>query len=479
MKFLKLDLLTLLISLFILASCENSSTIGLEVDPSSAIQGNLVDTVTIVSKTEQDDDGVTYSTNAYLNRYPFGFINDPILGSTEANLALSVSLPYYPYDFGTAAVLDSAVLILNYAGEFYGDSTSNYNIDVHRLTNNISKENSYLSSNTYPYESALLGNYTGKVYPTSPFQVMDVLTGEEDTLMTVIPQLRIKLDENFVTNNVLNLPASVLKHNTYFQNSLKGLHVQIRASSQASMGNGGLMFFDFSSAGSGLMLYFRRENASIPAQIDTVSVNFPVVTSPTSAVAASIKHNHSVQVQQQLDNPSVQYPITYLKPMAGLRNRIAFPYLANLKTDIGKLVVNKAELIIDLSTGSDAVPFRAAPRLALYRYDIAGQRKNLPDNDIGDGYYTIGDIRANPAAFGGYFDSIKKRYVFVVTSYIQDLIDGKTEDYGTFISVTPSATFQYAPSFNVASRAVIGSFKKTPTAGDNVMKLNIYYTKID
>ena len=69
--------------------------------------------------------------------------------------------------------------------------------------------------------------------------------------------------------------------------------------------------------------------------------------------------------------------------------------------------------------------------------------------------------------------------MFNVTAYIQDLIDKKTEDYGTFLAVTPASSFQFTPSFNVATRAVIGSFKKTPSASDNVMKLNIYYTKID
>ena len=144
------------------------------------------------------------------------------------------------------------------------------------------------------------------------------------------------------------------------------------------------------------------------------------------------------------------------------------------------MVINKAELIIDLSAGTDVAPFKPAPRLALYRYDIAGQRKNIPDNDIGTSYNYAGDPRAKePTVFGGYFDSVNKRYVFVVTAYIQDLLDGKTEDYGTYLAVTPAATFEYTPSFSVASRAVVGSFKKNPVAGDNTMKLNIYYTKIN
>jgi len=477
MRFLKLDLLTLLISLFLFASCEKTSTIGLEVDPSSAIQGNLIDTATITSITVKEDAANTTG----LTRYPLGFINDPLLGTTTSSLAMSLNLPLDAYDFGTNAVLDSAVLVLNFGGEFYGDSTANYNIDVHQLTNNLAKETSYLSSKVYPAQSALLANYNGKVYPTTPFKVTDVLTGAKDTLKTVTPQLRLKLDKNFVTNNIVVLSATSLKYNSYFQAAFKGLHVQIRPTSQAAMGTGGMMFFNFAStASSGVMLYYRKQNATTATLTDTVSVNFPI-SNTAGPVAASVVHTYSTAVQNQIDATATtpQFSTTYLKPLGGLRTKLAFPYLKKLRAEAGKMVVNKAELIVDLSSGTDVAPFRTAPRLALYKFDIAGQRANLPDNDAGDGRTTFGDPRANPTAFGGYFDSVNKRYVFTVTAYVQDLLDGKTEDYGTFLGVTPFSTFEVLPSFNTASRAVIGSFKKNTAAGDNVLKLNIYYTKVN
>ena len=144
-------------------------------------------------------------------------------------------------------------------------------------------------------------------------------------------------------------------------------------------------------------------------------------------------------------------------------------------------MINKAELVIDLSSGSDVIPYNASQRLSLYRYDIAEQRQNLPDNDPPT--QTGGDPRypRNPLySFGGVFDPVKKQYIFNVTLYVQDLLDGKTQDYGTFLApmhtgLTPSVF----PTIQSAERSVIGSFKKSPTTGDNVMKLNIYYTKIN
>ncbi|WP_343530719.1 DUF4270 family protein [Pedobacter sp.] len=477
MRFIKLDLLTLLISLFLFASCERTSTIGLEVDPSNVIQGTLIDTATISSRTVKDDDANTSA----LSRYPFGFLNDQTLGSTTSSLALSVNVPIDAYSFGTNAVLDSAILVLNYAGEFYGDSTATYNIDVHQLNNNVAKENSFLSSKTYPFNSSIVANYTGKVFPTTPIKVTDVLTGAKDTIKTNTPQLRVKLDNNFINTNIVNLSATDLKYNSYFQDKFKGLYVQIKPSAKGAMGNGGLMFFNFAStAGSGVMLYYRKQNATTTTLTDTVSINFPISTG-SSPLGASVSRAYSTQVQTQLSaDPKLQFATTYLQPLGGLRTKLSFPYLQKMKTEVGgKMIVNKAELIVDLSTGTDVAPFRAAPRIALYRADIAGQRKNLPDNDAGNGVTTSGDPRANPSTFGGYFDSTKKRYVFIVTAYMQDLLDGKTQDYGTYLAVTPSSTFEVLPSFGVASRAIIGSFKKNPAAGDNLIKLNVYYTKVN
>ena len=475
MKFIKLDLLTLLISLFLFASCENTSTIGLEVDPSIAIKGSLVDTLTIQSRTLEDD--ITQA--AALVRHPLGFLKDPTFGTTESSLAMSVNLPNDAYAFGTNAVLDSAVLVLNYGGQFYGDSTSTYSIDVHQLTNDISTQSSFLQNRQYTFNSTLLGNKTGKVYPKTTFKITDIVTGAADTLKRVTPQVRIKLSNAFIKSNILDLTAASLKYNSYFVSAFKGLHVQINKAN--STGVGGLMFFDFAGTNSNLVLYFKRQNATNATAIDTVAASFPISLA-SNPIAASIKHDYTgTDIKTQLDDtdPKHQYAVTYLQPLSGLKNKISFPYLTKFKTEIGKIVVNKAELVVEVSSGSDPIPFDAAPRLSLYRYDIASQRTYLPDNNSGTST-TVGDSRAvSETVFGGYYDSLKKRYVFVVTAYIQDLLDGKSKDYGTFLAPTPSTEYSNFPSLSTGARVVVGSFKKTPSAGDNVMKLNIYYTKIN
>jgi hypothetical protein len=134
MKFFRLDLLTLLISLFILNSCKNKDTIGLGADSSTQLNGSLIDTATVVVNT-MPDIGNSLSkdsiTTTGLTKIPFGYLNDPIFGTTESNVAMSLNLPgssAYSLPSGTISI-DSAVLVMPYADGFYGDSlTSKYKI---------------------------------------------------------------------------------------------------------------------------------------------------------------------------------------------------------------------------------------------------------------------------------------------------------------------------------------------------------------
>ena len=467
MKFHKLDLLTLLISLFLFASCENTSNIGLQIDPNSALEGKLVDTLTISSRTMMDD---VVATNN-LTRYPLGILKDPTFGSTESSLVMALGLPNASYTFGTTPSIDSAVLVLNYSTEFYGDSTQFYTFNVRQLANNISNDESYLSNKSYPVENLVLGTKTTRLFPNTKIKINDIVIGAKDTLKAVSPQIRIKLDKDFIQEYIVNVSESALKSDAFFKSYFKGFQVEV---SNAG-GNGAMLFVDLAGGNSNLSLYYKKTNTvTTPASIDTVTAAFPVGGTLNRA-AVTVKHNYTgTPIETQLKNPNTQYSQTYLQPLVGLKNKITFPTLPQFSAAVGKVVVNKAELIIDLIPGTDIKPFDAAPRLALYRYDIAEQRTNLPDNSLQT------DIRGlDPSIFGGYFNAVKKQYVFVVTSYIQDLMNNKTKDYGTFLAPTPTNEFLFTPSLSSAARAVIAGQNKSAASGTPNMKLNIYYTKVD
>ncbi|MCX2573442.1 DUF4270 domain-containing protein [Pedobacter sandarakinus] len=458
MKFTKQDLLTLLISLFLFASCKNPDGVGLDVDPNSAIVGTLVNTERITSSTVREGD-ITTST---LSQHPLGYMVDPTFGKTEASLAMTVVPSALSYDFGTSPILDSAVLVLNLGTQFYGDTTtSKYSIDVYQLTNKIT---TFKSSDVQAHNSTLVGNFNNKIFPKTPIKVTDIVKGKADTLKTLKAQIRIPLNKAFIQSTILSLPSTATSSNAKFIDYFKGLYAEINKTSSTIAG-GGIAFIDFASTNSYVQMVYKTTNSS--SVIDTVSVNFPITSANT--VTANIKHDYvGTEVQTQLSNPGTQYNVTYLQALAGVKTKISFPTLADFTNTYGKVVVNKAELVVDLSTGTFANPFAPAERLSLYRWDIAEQPTNLDDYS---GYLSAGAANL----FGGFYDSLKNRYVFNVTSYVQSIIDKKIIDYGTFIAPTSATEFQITPSGTSAARSVIGSFGN-PT---NKIKLNIYYTKIN
>jgi hypothetical protein len=469
MKFYKIDLLTLLIGLFLFASCKSSNTIGLEVDPETAVAGELIDSVTIRTQTLRDDPTTTNG----IARYPLGLLNDPVLGTTESSLAMSVNLPESAFKIPLDAALDSAVLVLPYASEFYGDSTSIYSVDVHQLTDNLSAQTAFMSNKEWAYETSselvpngLVGNFTGRIKPNTPVKYTEVVVGKPDSTLSV-KALRIRLDNRFITERILKIPVNALTNSAFFNARFKGLHLSVNKSN--ANGKGAMAYFNLANgANAQLELYYKHANATTATKIDTVSAKFPINTS-LNPVAATIKHNYTgTPVETQLANPEVQYQTTYLQGTTGLRNKISFPHLANLIQNLGgKVIINKAELVVNIEAGSDVAPFVPANRLALYRYDIGGQRVHIPDVDV----LINPETRVIPSYLGLY-NATNKNYTFIVTRYMQDLLDGKTVDYGTFIS--PSADYDLFGLPASSGRSVIGAFSN-PT---NKVKLNIYYTRI-
>ena len=467
MKYIKLDLLTLLVSLFIFSSCEKNGTIGLDIAPQESIKSIFTDTITVRTTTVAEDSVVTSSSR--ISQNPFGFINDPIFGTTEANLALGLNLPSDNFSFGTSPTLDSAVLVLKYGDEFYGDSlTSTYSINVRQLNTVFNSSRVYY--NTSPWQANLNQNPIN-TQPATPIKrfawndstvINGIVKGGPDKATKVAPQIRIKLNNDFVNSTFIAANASNFKNNTVFSNYLKGLFLTINKNE--STGNGGIIFFNLQSSVSSLEIYYKTTNAAV---IDTNVASFKVVG------ASEIKHDKTgTVVKAQMDNPTVSYQTVYVQPLAGARTKLRFPYLNKLKEQQGNISVNKAELV--LSVVPDAtVPayFKPSPRLTLYRFDIAGQRKAVPDNDIGRDNRFLDE-----RVFGGFYNATDKTYTFNITSYIHDLINKGITQYDTFIApidLPLTGSPNVFPSATTAARAVLGGQDHPQFP----IKLKLTYTK--
>jgi len=466
MKFFRLDLLTLLISLFILNSCKNQTAIGLPVNSSGQLTGSLTDTATVFTNTTTDDSVVTSS----VSKSPMGYFLDPALGSTTVNLVTDLNLPgsaAYTIPTGTITV-DSAILILQYDAGFYGDSlTSKYKVNVYQLNERpLSGNEPYYNTKSWSYnQSALIGSRSFYSRTHDTLKVDTIVSGGPDTLVKVPPQLRIPMDVNFIHNILFGVGAQVTT-NLLFKNTVKGLYITLDQTQ--TTGAGGIFMIKDPATYSSIQVYERTTNGS--------TVDTAIVTLPISVYASQISHNYTAQVKAALNHTTPSDTTIYLQGLGGLRSKISFPYIQNLFKSLGgagNVVINRAELVLTPVPLSD-IPAYLTPqiKLSLYRYDIAHQRTTIEDATSTDPRaYSVG-------VFGGFYSATTNNYHFLVTSYLQDLISGKTIDYGTFIGpidYTNTSSVDVAATPETAGRTVaVGNNKSSPYR----IKLNVIYTKI-
>lgn len=470
MKFFRLDLLTLLISLFILNSCKNQDTVGLAIKSSSQLNGSLIDTTTILTNTVLEDSVATYGTTvngATITKSPLGYFNDPIFGLTVSDLATDLNLPSngaYSLPAGTLFV-DSARLVLGYQSGFYGDSlSSTYKVNVYQLNEKFKTNTVYYNTKKWDYNSSnLLGTLTFVPRPHDSIKIFNIIKGAPDTLIKTVPQIRIPISNSFINNYFFNAGSVALGSNTIFNNNIKGLYITLDRAK--TTGPGGIIMF---SSNDTLAVYYHSVNGAV---IDTAVVKLPL-----SKVAASSTHSYSAAINTELNNTTTSRASVYIQGLAGLRAKISFPHLlTNLRSNLAKrdsdIIINRAELVVTPSQGSD-IPYTAIPRITLYRLDLAAQRTTLPDATAGDPRYS------SAAVFGGFYSSVTKSYHFIITGYLQDLILGKTVDYGTYIGAvdnTNTSGIDIGATSQVVSRLMaVGGNSASPVK----MKLNIIYTKI-
>lgn len=462
MKFLRLDLLTLLISLFIFNSCKRQDGIGLGVTPENQINGSLIVDSNVIVNTVAEDSVIT----SVLPKTPLGNFVDPDFGTTVSNVVLGVTLPNgaaYTVPAGTLTI-DSAVLVLRYANGFYGDSVATrFTANVYQL-NEIAYPQTYYNNKQWQYNSGnVLGSKTFIARTHDSVTIASIRDAKVDTIQKVGPQVRIPFSKKFIYDNLFNANGSQLASPTLFENAVKGLYVTLDKGASTSVGGVIQLALDSSH----IDVFYKTVNGTT---IDTASTILPFSTH-----SAQISHTYSATIQAALNAKSNSQNTFYLQGLAGLRAKVSFPGLSQLNPD--SIVLNRAELVITPVPGS-GIPYAQLPKLTMYQLDIAHRRSYIQDA-------STGDIRAQIPQFGGGYDKTHKQYRFLVTSYVQDLIRKKTIDYGTYIApidtteVTSGSsgivTTNIGPSAQVAARTIaVGSDKNSPYK----IKLNIIYTRI-
>jgi hypothetical protein len=462
MKFFRIDLLTLLISLFILNSCKNQNTIGLDNNATGQINGTFVsvsDTSIVINTVPEDSVSTTNLAKA-----PFGYFNDPVLGTTQIDLATDLNLPNgsaYTLPAGTTTI-DSAVVLMYFADGFYGSGLeSTFVANVYQLNENFNHSLTYYSNKVCDvnYNTLLGSSNSFNAATKDSVTIQHIIAGAPDTPYRVAPHIRIKINPSFVNTYLFNANSTTLNTNTIFQNSVKGLYVTIDKSK--TTGAGGI----FMIKGDSLAVYYKSAHGTV---IDTGQVTLPM-----SSTASAIKRVYTPAVKAAINSTSSNKTV-YLQGPAGLKAKISFPNLLqkirNALPADSDILLNRAELVITPNPGT-IIPFAPLPKITMYTLDIA----NVPT--------LLQDAASNPrsgglSAFGGFYTSSKQDYHFLITAFLQDLLFKRTKDYGTYIApvdTTNTTSVDYLETPQVAARSVIVGTDKTSSFQ---IVLNVIYTKI-
>ncbi len=317
--------------------CKEDTIIKANVTPASDniyTDNTIGDTLTILSKTIIDDSiSTSFISSSTLSMHGLGTVNDPFFGRTNWTSYFQVVPPSASLQIPGS--VDSAVLILPYAGFFWGDSTatSNKSFTVFRVTEDLRDTIVYYSK-----------TYT-QVDPT-PISVSTTINmnklADSPKIggVRVTPHLRIKLKNDF--KDLLVQTASASKDNDAFLKEIKGLCVKVTDSTTGSQAR----YFYINGANdyqrAAVALYYNQDAGKNP---DSTKATF------LSFVGGDCAHYNHIT---RNFNGSPAFP--YVFRMSGLASDsimlmqnepgasldIRIPYLKNLP----KGIINKAQLVI-------------------------------------------------------------------------------------------------------------------------------------
>lgn len=368
---------------------------------------------------------------------------DPTFGITTASIYTQLRLSSTGHSFGTNPVVDSAFITLSYSGA-YGDSSSKFLLKAYQLKESLYYDNIYYS------------NMNKTCDPTPIFsQIVDIKPFDSVLVDTVnvSPRLILKLNElamDLIYSLIMADSAS-MSSNASFIEYFKGLYFTVENAYYP--GRGILAYVNLESAISGLTLHYHNST-------DTLS--FQYVFGSSAARFNNFNHfgyQHADPIfkQQVVDkDTTLGKELLYVQAMAGVKTRLRFPDLSNLKHNGKAAAINEARLIFYDTENNQK--YKAPGSLILIKETSTGDIEFLPDQYINETY------------FGGYRDSTNYNYSFRVTRYIQSLVLNDTLSTNVFLQAPSSAVRGH--------RMIIGGSKPTNAAySSKGIKLQVLFTK--
>lgn len=405
MKLIKNFLLLSAVSIVIFSfpSCSKSSLVGSDLLPvGDGFDIRYVDSFSVKLNTVKEDTLLTSAKTINL----CGKVNDPIFGQTVAGIYTQLRIGSVIPNFKDA-VLDSVVLSLTYLKDSVfvaGSLSSTQTWKVEELSEAVVYGNNYYSNKNFAIKGALVNNYAFKV----SYDSIKIDTHYSKTKLA--PHLRIPLSNTFGQALITPSDTTVFYTTAKFQDYFKGLYISPELLGQNNL----ITRFNMRHSQTKMTVYFRQNGAlkSYDFLIDaqTNNVNY-------------FEHDRTNSV---VFDASHQDSLAYIQGMAGVLTKIELPTIMN----IGKVAINKAELVVTVADTTNRINFPLIPQLIVSYKNSSNQKVVI--EDVG---YAISVINSF-TSFGGSpsTDGQFTQYSMNVTKHLQDMVNGKITEKNLYLS---------------------------------------------
>ena len=409
---------------------------------SDIISAYQTDTTSVVTSMYLKDSALTNNAITCL----LGSYNDPIFGQSKASIYAEVFPSTYglvPWAQGAGANgvhLDSVLLLLQLDPATPYGSLDQQTFEVYRTTANIDTGVAYYSSDYIPYNPTPIG--TAQITPPN-------------SAATPNDTLRIPLNKNWWLPFSVNVQSGQ-QWETNFRNLMKGLYITTSNTLQLP-GQGSILYLNLYSSFSGIYFYYHYTGPTRDAD-SSYYVLLPV-GGLSGQFFSTFNHNYATTALNATHPSGPRDSVNagqlvYIQSMGGVVGRLNFPNLYKNWSKLGPVIVNEAEVTLPINLQDQTPSF--GPPTQLY---LVGTNSNWQG-------YTIPD-EAQPY-YGGTSNGTS--YTFVITQYIQSIINGKNDsDRGLYI--IPANTSTTANSV-VLYGAQHGQLPANKTS------LTIYYTPV-
>ena len=328
----------LLLSIISLSACTRIGTSELGLDFVSKDYFNTQDTILVVETETVDrpDSLRIYGSDVHIVG---NLTDDALFGATAASMYFQLTpnnFPFYLQGNKDSITVDSAVLVLSYAG-FYGDSTKPLKLNLRR----ISTSTPMLMNLSYATNYPEVYNIQTDAALANPYNLDFTKVGDSvfNRFESARKQIRIPLLKSYADLFIKTYDSTnAYKNDT----TLRAYFPGFALTADASSNNNVLLKTSLVDTNTKLGLYYTTNSLATPGKKDTLVAYFKF-SSYYNAQANFIKRNRAGSEASMHMNGNANESLVYVQSSPGTMVKIKIPGLKNFPNKL----VHRAELIAE------------------------------------------------------------------------------------------------------------------------------------